>query len=252
MNTDKHGWPAAVLLCGLCWAQTGSVDPYSTGMTLGFPKACPVLVIGVWPKSPAATAGIKVGDHLEQVDGKDIARMSARQVSSLLRSDDAGKVAVVLSRGGKDYTATIERQRFSSILERNGQKSFGGVLLPLDSTEAEAQRLRGFDGKRLAARVFPSHYPADPALYYGGFEVMIMRDPEEFIVTGVEEGPASRAGVHQGDGILSVNGTDLAGRPPPSWSRSCPARDSNACGSSWTGSAQSRPSSSPWSAPRTS
>jgi hypothetical protein len=38
--------------------------------------------------------------------------------------------------------------------------------------------------------------------------VLILKNPAQVVVLGIEDGSASRAGVHWGETILSVNGVD--------------------------------------------
>jgi hypothetical protein len=71
-----------------------------------------------------------------------------------------------------------------------------------------------FDGRRYVARVFPTHYPAASELFYAGFEIFVLRDPTQVTVGGMEEGPASKAGVHWGDVLISVNEVPVAGKTP--------------------------------------
>ena len=62
-----------------------------------------------------------------------------------------------------------------------------------------------FDWRRVVSNVFPTHYPADPERFYAGFEIFVLGDPKQVQVGGIEEGPASNAGIHWGDVLISVN-----------------------------------------------
>lgn len=171
-----------------------------------------MVVRGVSAKSPAEAAGILAGDHLLAIDGTETTRLNGIQAATLIRSDHASTVALKLSRAGKPYSVAVKREKLSAQLARDGKKAVGGIVVPADATEAEIKRMAEFDGSRIDARVFPSHYPADPEAYYGGFEVFVLRNPDEVMVGGIENGPASRAGVHWGDRIVSVNGIDPKGK----------------------------------------
>ncbi len=101
----------------------------------------------------------------------------------------------------------------------DGKKIRGGIVVPADSTEAEVTQMLQFDGRRITARVFPAHYPTDPSIYCGAFEVFVLHDPNQVAVGGIEDGPASRAGVHWGDRIVSVNDADPTRRSAPELER---------------------------------
>lgn len=193
-------------------AQDQSDDPYAIGIALQWREGCPMLVRGVSAKSPAEAAGIAAGDHLLAIDGTETARLNGIQAATLMRSDRATSVVLKLSRAGKPYSVAVKREKLKAQLARDGKKMVSGIIVPEDTSAAEIKRMAQFDGSRLEARVFPSHYPTDPETYYGGFEVFVLRNPDEVIVGGIENGPASRAGVHWGDRILSVNGVDPRGK----------------------------------------
>jgi S1-C subfamily serine protease len=201
----------ALALCASGRAQQVA-DPYSTGMILLSPDGCPVFVGGVVANSPAERAGILAGDRVLAVDGTHVT--SGGQAATLIRSNSPARVTLRLLRGGKEIEAVSERERRSWIFARNGQKTISGAVVPSDTTQAEVDRMLAFDDRRLAARVFPTHYPANPELFYPGSEVFVLRDPAQVTVGGIEKGPASKAGVHWGDVLLFVNGVPIAGRTP--------------------------------------
>jgi len=107
-----------------------------------------------------------------------------------------------------------EVEKRSSIVARTGKKILSGAIVPPDTTQEEVDRMLSFDGHRYTARVFPTHYPAQPGLFYAGFEIFVLHDPVEITVGGIEDGPAARVGVHWGDVLLSVNGTSVSGKTP--------------------------------------
>lgn len=170
------------------------------------------MVRGVTAGSPAATAGIAPGDRVLAIDDADAERMNGVEASRRIRGEGAGNVSLKLSRAGRPYTVRVGRERLSALVAREGMKVVAGNIVPLDTSEAEIRHMAEFDGRRIVFRVFPQHYASDPGAYGAGFEVFVLRDPDAVVVGGVEKGPASRAGLHWGDRILSVNGQDPKGR----------------------------------------
>lgn len=195
-----------------------AADPYVIGVSIitGSKKSCPLFIGSVAQKSPAESAGLRPGDRLLAVDGKDVKGMELRQVVYLIRSDQPGDVALQLWRNGKDFQVIVPRRRNSAILAAEGMKRVGPFIVPLDTSEMEVKRMMEIEQEQrpILGRAFPLHYPLDTNLYYGGFEVFILARPPQVAVGGLEQSNATRAGAHSGDVMLSVNGIDPVGKSP--------------------------------------
>jgi C-terminal processing protease CtpA/Prc len=188
--------------------QTETSIGYVIGASIVGRKSPCVFIGGVSAKSPAAEAGIKSGDRILAVDGTTVTTVQG--AAQLMRSQSAKPVTLQLVRDSKPYNVTVQRELHSVILKKNGLKTLkSGMIAPLDATETEmSHKIHAIREDRFADRVFPTHYPNNTKLYYPGFEIFILKDPSEITVGGIEEGPASRSGIHWGDVITLVNGTD--------------------------------------------
>lgn len=218
-------------LTAAAYPQSAAPDPYVTGLVLISNTGCPVIVGSVWPKSPAEAAGIRVGDRLLQIDGTPVAGMGVMEAGRALRSETGTTVMLKVWSRGSERSAALTREKRSVLLERQGKKVVAGIIVDAGTTEAEIRRVQDLDAnlsRRTTARVFPLHYPADTTIYYAGFELFVLREPDEVVVGGIEDGPASRAGIQWGDQILSVNGLDPNGKSAPElermFSRTAPER----------------------------
>lgn len=206
------------MLVALTWAgslsraQGPADDPYSIGAALGGQGNCPVFISGVIPGSPAERAGIRGGDFLLAVGDTKVENIG--HAADLLRSDNPSTVTVRLWRSGKEIESVVGREKRSSILARTGGRSISAFSVFLSAREAETERLLPFGG-RVVGRVFsPTRYPDNPEILYPGFEIFVLRGPEQIAIGGIEDGPASRAGVHSGDVIVSVNGISASKKTP--------------------------------------
>jgi C-terminal processing protease CtpA/Prc len=182
-----------------------------TGIRIGGGSSdtCPVLVTGIYAGSPAELAGVRSGDVLVAVGGVRVPTFD--EAVKLLHTEAETPVSLQMMRGERPYTATVGREKLSTLLEKSGNKILeSGMIVPLDATETEMKnKMKALLAReRLVDRVFPTHYPKNEKIYYAGFEVLILKNPSQVVVLGIEDGPASRAGVHWGDTILSVNGVD--------------------------------------------
>jgi C-terminal processing protease CtpA/Prc len=201
-------------LCAFCPAlpSQGTHPRYAIGIDMtGSKPPCPVFVHSVWKNSPAAQAGIRPGDRLIAVDGNVVATVqdAAQRVGSI----SANPVTLQFARDDKPYTVTVRRVDFATLLKRSGWKMLkDGTMVKSDWTDAEVEQFlaveRSLDTAKDVSVVFPGHYPADKQLYYPGFEAFVWDAGNQVTVGGIEDGPASRAGVRWGDQILAVDGVD--------------------------------------------
>jgi C-terminal processing protease CtpA/Prc len=185
---------------------------YNIGITLtGSKPPCPVFVMSVSKNSPAAQAGIKVGDRVTAVDGKTV--QTPQDAARQLTSNSPGLVTLQMMREDNPYSVTVQREEFATLLHKNGLRMLPNrALVSADATDAEIKHFLSIvdaveDAKDLST-AFPGHYPANTRLYYPGFEVFSWDGGTQVVVGGIEDGPASRAGIRWGDRIIAVNGVD--------------------------------------------
>jgi len=177
------------------------------------PPGCPVFITSVLPQSPAERAGFKPGDRVLAVDGDKV--HDNAQAARLLRAGGPAKVNVKIRRGQTEYQSVIARENIIDIFARTGRKIVSGVVVPA-----------GFSGTWISARVFPNGYSLDTAIFYPGFELLVVPDAGRGTVNGLvirgrlaivageipPQGPAAKAGLQSGDAIAAVNGVPLQGQ----------------------------------------
>lgn len=199
----------AILLVSLALSQQPLSETTGIALGGGSSASCPVMVIGLLRDSPAEKAGLDSGDVLLSVNGVHVS--SVDEAAKLLHSKSGTPLVLELMHAEKTYQATVGKERLSVLLEKSGSKLLStGMIAPVDATETEMKgKMESLLAReRMVDRVFPTHYPADQKLYYAGFEVLILKNPQQVVVLGIEDGPASSAGVHWGDTIVEVNGID--------------------------------------------
>ncbi|MFH8754836.1 S41 family peptidase [Streptomyces atroolivaceus] len=96
-----------------------------------------ITVTGVQPGGPADRAGVRKGDLLRTVDGRQVGKRPVAEVVALLRGDrtkaaEGSSVVLGLSRGARSWTATLTRARLSTdpvSVRRLGRSPSSAVLI---------------------------------------------------------------------------------------------------------------------------
>lgn len=204
--------PATVVKFVLDQAKTGSVvrRPW-LGATLqnvtadvaeglGLDRPIGALVTGLVPKGPAAEAGLKIGDLLISVDGREIDDPDAFGFRFGTRPL-GGEARVELIRAGKKMETRIASRAAPETPARDtltveGRSPFAGATV-MNLSPAVAEELR------------------------------LPFDLEGVVISDVADGsPAARVGFQKGDHVMEINGTavdrtatlkQLALSDPPVW-----------------------------------
>src|SRR6202030_1751429 len=78
------------------------------GIYLTFSTTYPTIT-GTVPGSPAAGAGLRAGDQIIKIDGKDTKGITSDQATTLIQGADGTKVTLTLMRGTTTFDVTITR-----------------------------------------------------------------------------------------------------------------------------------------------
>ncbi len=68
-----------------------------------------IVVISVYDDSPSKKAGIKDGDIIKEVDGKNAFELGSTKLSEYIKTEANGKIEMVILRDGKEEKITLER-----------------------------------------------------------------------------------------------------------------------------------------------
>jgi len=83
---------------------------YGIGASIGIRKQRPTIIYTL-PKSPARAAGLKPGDVVQQVDGKDVQTLSLQQLVQLIRGSAGTKVHLKVLRANPTQLIDLDIDR---------------------------------------------------------------------------------------------------------------------------------------------
>ncbi|MFI5196210.1 MAG: Do family serine endopeptidase [Chitinophagales bacterium] len=113
---------------------------------LGISNAEGLYVASVVEKSGAAKAGIKKGDFIISINGETVSTQSELQ-EKIARYQPGDNVSVVYSRGGKEYTVTVQLTNIegttSIIKAESSAKLLGATFRPLSDKEKSNYNISG-------------------------------------------------------------------------------------------------------------
>ncbi|MEU0391184.1 S41 family peptidase [Streptomyces sp. NPDC006208] len=122
-----------------------ALDGQYTGVGLGARRAGGGLVevAKVQPGGPADRAGIRVGDRLRTIDGREVARRPVTEVVALLRGGERTTVELGLERDGREWTERLTRTRLSTETVTVRRLRDGAVMIKVASfTKGSGARVR--------------------------------------------------------------------------------------------------------------
>jgi serine protease Do len=177
---------------GFLGVQIQEITPEIAGGVAGLDANHPTgaLVAQVNDDSPAAKAGIKVGDVIEKFDGKQVDRM--RDLPRIVAETGIGKkVDIVLLRDGKTLTVSTAVGQLDETQVATNQNEEGDKTNKMASLGLSLAPLNADAHKRLG----------------------IPKNIDGVLISHVRDGsPASDRGVLAGDVIVKVNGQNV-GKP---------------------------------------
>lgn len=91
--------------------QTTSIDSKIVGIGVNITSVSgKIVIVNTVESTPAQKAGIKAGDVLYKVDGKDVNGKNISEIAQLIRGEEGSSVTIELLRNGKKLIKTLVRK----------------------------------------------------------------------------------------------------------------------------------------------
>jgi carboxyl-terminal processing protease len=114
----------------------------SIGVDVGVNNKQQLQITRVYPRSPAAEAGLQAGDRLERIDGKSTDKMTADKALELLRGKSGSRVKLEILRYEEMGSFTLELTRRAVVVP-----SVASEMLPSQNVEIDGMKVPFSVGK---------------------------------------------------------------------------------------------------------
>ena len=190
-------------------------DAGYSGLTIGSKGKDDGVVLTVDPQSPAAQAGLAVGDIITAVAGKPVPSTPGAIAAKAVFGQRGDTLQLTVKRAGANVQATMVRAPQNA---PPGPKSPGFLIMvkPMFNWQNQVVPCMGAGPAAIAAFEYcyshfkPFGFIKGGDLGSAGFEIDLAA-PDKASISKVDpDSPASKAGLQPGDEIVSVNGQSLA------------------------------------------
>lgn len=203
--------------CADLFVQSGFLrtgDAGYSGLTIGSKGKDDGVVLAVDPQSPAAHAGLAVGDVLTAVAGKPVQPTPGAIAAKAVFGQHGDTLQLTVNRAGTKVEATFVR---GSLNAPPGPKSPGFLIMvkPMFNWQNQVIPCLGAGPAAMAAIEYcyghfkPFGFIKAGDLGSTGFEIDLAAQDKASISKVDPDSPASKAGLQPGDEIVAVNGQPL-------------------------------------------
>jgi hypothetical protein len=153
------------LLCPAVWPQQPQLQPVGVGISVEITDDGTVLIRSLVPGGPADGAGVKAGDELLAIDGRNVANVTVAQLKDVIRGGEGREVALtVRTRGTPPRTLTVKRSALITAPRAAKATAAGGQAQMKFSRVAV--RDPGIDNIEAVSFLVPSTWKTDGGIHW--------------------------------------------------------------------------------------
>jgi membrane-associated protease RseP (regulator of RpoE activity) len=185
-----------------------------TGMVIGTSEKDDGIITGVVPRSPAAQAGVAVGDVLLTINGTPVKPAPGEVAIRLLFGKKNEEVTLTVERGETTKTYQVNRRAESPPPDTPKSTNFFMSVKPLINWRGEFVPCLGVGPAGAAAIAYcDSHFKPYGYIKVGerGSSGLKVNVQDASILSVDRDSPGASAGIQAGDRLVAVDGKPLTG-----------------------------------------